>query len=406
MTRQGRGSKHRSLVLLAATAAAFGLLAGACGGGSSDNNSGGTTTPSGSVAPETAAPGGSEAPTSEAGSTTAPAAQATPGGKVIMGIEADTSSPVDAGGDGVRASRATRSSRASTTRCVVPNQDGGWSPYLAREPHARTPTTRCGRMKARPGITFHDGTPLDGAALADNVTRFQKGILTGAYFSNVDSATVNPTDPLAVDVKMKTPWVTVPRGAPHRPDRLHRLADVDGGGRQGRDPEVQARRHRPVHLRGLQAQRVLQGQEEPELLEQALPVPGRDRVPSHPGRAEPPRRARRAAPSTSSTPTTARSSPSSATTRTSRRRRSATTPRPATRSSTSRRSCRTAPIPRSQDQRVRCALANAWDQPHDQRDHRAGRLPDRQRSVPARARRATWRTPASRRSRTWPRPRR
>jgi len=85
VTRQGRGSKQRSLVLLAATAAAFGLLAGACGGGSSDNNSGGTTTPSGSVAPETSATGGSEAPTSEAGSTTVPAAQATPGGKVIMG---------------------------------------------------------------------------------------------------------------------------------------------------------------------------------------------------------------------------------------------------------------------------------------------------------------------------------
>ena len=51
----------------------------------------------------------------------------------------------------------------------------------------------------------------DGAALADNVTRFQKGVLTGAYFSNVATAVPNPTDPLAVDVTMKTPWPSFPQ---------------------------------------------------------------------------------------------------------------------------------------------------------------------------------------------------
>ena len=195
-------------MLLAATAAAFGLLAGACGGGSSDNNSGGTTTPSGSVAPDTAATGGSEAPTSEAGSTTAPAAQATPGGKVIMGIEADTSSPWMPA-EMVCALSCHQIIKSVYDPMLVPNQDGGWSPYLLESLTPNADYT-VWTMKARPGITFHDGTPLDGAALADNVTRFQKGILTGAYFSNVESATVNPTDPLAVDVKMKTPWVTFP----------------------------------------------------------------------------------------------------------------------------------------------------------------------------------------------------
>ena len=195
-------------MLLAATAAAFGLLAGACGGGSSDNNSGGTTTPSGSVAPDTAAPGGSEAPTSEAGSTTAPAAQATPGGKVIMGIEADTSSPWMPA-EMVCALSCHQIIKTVYDPMLIPNEDGGWSPYLLESLTPNADYT-VWTMKARPGITFHDGTPLDGAALADNVTRFQKGILTGAYFSNVESATVNPADPLAVDVKMKTPWVTFP----------------------------------------------------------------------------------------------------------------------------------------------------------------------------------------------------
>jgi peptide/nickel transport system substrate-binding protein len=208
VSRQRRGSKRRSFVLLAATAAAFGLLAGACGGGSSDNNSGGTTTPSGSVAPDTAATGGSEAPTSEAGSTTTPAAQPTPGGKVIMGTEADTSNPwVPA--EMVCAIGCHQVIKSVYDPMVIPNQDGGWSPYLLESLTPNADYT-VWTMKARPGITFHDGTPLDGAALADNVTRFQKGILTGAYFSNVDTATVNPTDPQAVDVKMKTPWVTFP----------------------------------------------------------------------------------------------------------------------------------------------------------------------------------------------------
>ena len=194
-------------MLLAATAAAFGLLAGACGGGS-DNNSAGTTTPSGSVAADTAAPGGSEAPTSEAASTTAPAPQATPGGKLIMGIEADTSSPWMPA-EMVCALSCHQIIKSVYDPMLVPNQDGGWSPYLLESLTPNADYT-VWTMKARPGITFHDGTPLDGAALADNVTRFQKGILTGAYFSNVESATVNPTDPLAVDVKMKTPWVTFP----------------------------------------------------------------------------------------------------------------------------------------------------------------------------------------------------
>src|SRR5262245_46135122 len=73
-----------------ATAAARGLLGAAAGGGA---NSSSDTTTGATAAPETAAPGASEAPTSEAGTTSTPAEQPTPGGKVIMGIEADTSSP-------------------------------------------------------------------------------------------------------------------------------------------------------------------------------------------------------------------------------------------------------------------------------------------------------------------------
>ena len=57
-----------------------------------------------------------------------------------------------------------------------------------------------------------------------------------------------------------------------------------------------AGRHRSVRLRGLQAQRVLQDDEEPELLEQAVPVSRRRRVPPDPRRLSRRERARRAAP--------------------------------------------------------------------------------------------------------------
>jgi peptide/nickel transport system substrate-binding protein len=92
---------------------------------------------------------------------------------------------------------------------VLPAEGNIAAPYLAETPTPNADFTSW-TIKVRPGITFHDGTPLDGAAVADNLTRYKNGFLTGAYLSNVDTIAVNPADPLAVDVKMKSPWVTFP----------------------------------------------------------------------------------------------------------------------------------------------------------------------------------------------------
>ncbi len=48
---------------------------------------------------------------------------------------------------------------------------------------------------------------------------------------------------------MKSPWVTFPETLLVGPDRLHRVADVAGRGGRRSDAEVQAGRHRAVHLR-------------------------------------------------------------------------------------------------------------------------------------------------------------
>ena len=61
---------------------------------------------------------------------------------------------------------------------VVPNEDGTWSPYLLESLTPNDDFT-VWTMKVRDGVTFHDNTPLDGAALADNMTRFKNGFLTG-----------------------------------------------------------------------------------------------------------------------------------------------------------------------------------------------------------------------------------
>ena len=92
-------------------------------------------------------------------------------------------------------------------------------------------------------------------------------------------------DDLTVTITMKRPWVTFPLYLSARSDYM---ACPTWKAAADKDPtfEVEARRHRPVRLRGLQAGRVVHGEEEPELLEQALPVPRRDRVPRHPRRAQ------------------------------------------------------------------------------------------------------------------------
>jgi peptide/nickel transport system substrate-binding protein len=205
----GRSRRH-PIVLLIAGLAAFGLVAASCGGGGDDE---GTDTTPDTVVTDTAAAGSeappSDAPSSEAPATEAPGPTATPGGKVIMGIEADTSSPWMPA-EMLCAISCHQVVKSVYDPMVIPNQDGGWSPYLL---DSLTPNDdfTVWTLKARDGVTFHDGTPLDGAALLDNVNRFKNGFLTGAYFSNIDTAVVNPADPQAVDVTMKTPWPSFPQ---------------------------------------------------------------------------------------------------------------------------------------------------------------------------------------------------
>lgn len=97
-------------------------------------------------------------------------------------------------------------------RCVfdplaIVNAAGKVEPYLAQSITPNADFTAF-TITLRPNIVFHDGTPLDSAALLLNLTKQQNSILTGPAFQNV--AGVQMTGPLSVVVTTKTPWEPLP----------------------------------------------------------------------------------------------------------------------------------------------------------------------------------------------------
>jgi peptide/nickel transport system substrate-binding protein len=142
----------------------LGLVAVACGG--DDNNSStvtsGTTAGTTAAAPETtaassattAAPSGTEA----AAPTTEAALQPVPGGSLVMGIEADTSSPWRPS-EMLCAISCHQVIRNIYDTLTMPNDKGEAVPYLAESVTPNADFTEW-RIKARAGVTFHDGTAV------------------------------------------------------------------------------------------------------------------------------------------------------------------------------------------------------------------------------------------------------
>jgi ABC-type transport system substrate-binding protein len=97
---------------------------------------------------------------------------------------------------------------------TLPTPDGTIEPYLAEsiEPNADYTVWT---LTAREGVTFHDGTPFDGAAIADNLTRHTKSFLTAAALTDIaenpdGTPQIVVTDPMTVEITMTRPWVPFP----------------------------------------------------------------------------------------------------------------------------------------------------------------------------------------------------
>jgi ABC-type transport system substrate-binding protein len=92
--------------------------------------------------------------------------------------------------------------------------DADWQPNLAESLTPNDDFT-VWTITMREGLTFHDGEPVDGAAVAANLQAFKDSPTTGFAFANVESITV--VDELSVEVKMFAPWAAFPHGLVGQP---------------------------------------------------------------------------------------------------------------------------------------------------------------------------------------------
>jgi peptide/nickel transport system substrate-binding protein len=127
------------------------------------------------------------------------------GGSLVMGIDTEesgfdpTSARWDEGG--------FLYGRTVFDPLAIVTTSGAVQPYLA-ESITSNPEFTSFVITLRPGIVFHDGTPLDAAALHLNLTKQQASVLTGPAFQNIATTTI--TGPLSVTVTTKTPWEPFP----------------------------------------------------------------------------------------------------------------------------------------------------------------------------------------------------
>jgi peptide/nickel transport system substrate-binding protein len=82
-----------------------------------------------------------------------------------------------------------------------------WAPNLAESLTPNEDFTSW-TITMRPGLVFHDGEPVDAAAVAANIEAQKASPTVGFGLANVESIT--PIDDLSVEVKMLSPWATFP----------------------------------------------------------------------------------------------------------------------------------------------------------------------------------------------------
>jgi peptide/nickel transport system substrate-binding protein len=136
-------------------------------------------------------------------------AKATLGGSVAFGTEAEETGmdPTQAHFDQTGVCYA----RAVFDPLAMILEDGSLEPYLAESITPNSTYTKW-RIKVRPGVLFHDGTPCDGKAMLFCMRAFLKSSLTNFAFTNYmdvknPPAAVTLVDDLTIQMNMEAPWV-------------------------------------------------------------------------------------------------------------------------------------------------------------------------------------------------------
>jgi peptide/nickel transport system substrate-binding protein len=174
------------------------LFAAACGG--DDDGDGDATEDTG---------GGS--------ATTAPSdLEPQPGGTLVYGLEADTSTPWTPQ-NSVCAISCHMIMRTVYDTLASYDENGGVRPYLAESIEPNADFTEW-TITPQQGVLFHDGTPFDAAAICANISAHLTSVLTGKALLNVDGGPDDPEGPgptVSADgascvVPMKEPWTHFP----------------------------------------------------------------------------------------------------------------------------------------------------------------------------------------------------
>lgn len=188
--------RHASARRVAALVACFSLVSGACMFRSDDGDGGGRV----SLGPDA----------TESGFPSDP--KPTRGGQLVYGLEAESS-----GGyclpEAQLAISGMQVARAFYDPLVVPDDKGGYAPYLAKSiAHDADYTTWT--ITLRGGITFHDGSKLDATVVKNNLDAFRNAypgrtsLLFAEVFKNVDR--IDVVNELTLRIEMKAPWVAFP----------------------------------------------------------------------------------------------------------------------------------------------------------------------------------------------------
>jgi peptide/nickel transport system substrate-binding protein len=134
------------------------------------------------------------------------------GGSVVFALEAETPTGYCLP-DATLAASGIQVVNAIYDTLVALNSKGEYVPYLAKTIEPNADYTQW-TFTLRPGIKFHDGEPLDAAALKLNLDTYRgvnpniKPRLNVFILQDIDH--VDITGPLAVTATLKRPWVAFP----------------------------------------------------------------------------------------------------------------------------------------------------------------------------------------------------
>ncbi len=178
------------------------LLAAACG----DDDGGDEAAPDDGEQTDDGEGDGDEGPTDSEPDETE-AGDPVPGGKLIYGLEADTSTPWTPA-KSVCAISCHMVMRSVYDPLTLYGEDGEIHPNLLESFESNEDFTQW-TLVPKQGITFHDGTPFDAAAIKSNLDAHLASFLTAKALLDVQSIELNEDGSAAV-VTTGNPWPRFP----------------------------------------------------------------------------------------------------------------------------------------------------------------------------------------------------